>query len=200
MENWIQNYFRILCDLQLNVGITNASQEVIGREEGYQSYIQWVQTAHEQGGKVMFIGNGGSAGIASHVAIDYSKNGHIRSMAFSDSSAITCLSNDCGYENVFAKQIEFHGNAKDVLVAISSSGRSKNILEAVAVAKKLSCKIVTFSGFDQNNSLRQLGDLNFYIASHSYGFVEVAHLGLIHSLLDYITEVLHQPKEAAGAI
>ena len=59
----------------------------------------------------MFVGNGGSAGICSHLAIDFSKNGGLRAMAFNDPSALTCLGNDLGYENVFAKQIEFHGRA-----------------------------------------------------------------------------------------
>jgi len=200
MQNWLQGYFNTLCDLQLNVAVTNLSQEVVSIEKGYQSYIQWIQSAHHQGAKVMFIGNGGSAGIASHVAIDYSKNGHIRSMAFSDASALTCLSNDLGYDNVFAKQIEFHGHSKDVLIAISSSGKSKNILQAVAAARKLGCQVVTFSGFEANNPLRQLGDLNFYVASQSYGFVEVAHLGLIHSILDYITEVQYQAEPQVCAV
>ena len=72
----------------------------------------------------MFVGNGGSAGIASHLAIDFSKNGGLRSLAFNDASALTCLGNDLGYENVFAKQIDFHARAGDLLIAISSSGRS----------------------------------------------------------------------------
>ena len=83
----------------------------------------------------MFVGNGGSAGIASHLAIDFSKNGGMRAMAFNDPSALTCLGNDLGYENVFAKQIEFHGRAGDLLIAISSSGRSPNILNAVKAAR-----------------------------------------------------------------
>ena len=88
----------------------------------------------------MFIGNGGSAGIASHLAIDFSKNGGLRALAFNDPSALTCLGNDLGYENVFAKQIELHGRAGDLLIAISSSGRSPNILNAVEAARCRDCQ------------------------------------------------------------
>ena len=91
--------------------------------------------AHNAGNKIIFIGNGGSAGIASHLAIDFSKNGGLRALAFNDPSALTCLGNDLGYENVFAKQLEFHARPGDLLIAISSSGTSPNILSAVKEAR-----------------------------------------------------------------
>lgn len=141
-------------------------------------------TAHGRGNKVMFIGNGGSAGICSHMAIDYSKNGGIRSMAFNDPAALTCLGNDLGYDQVFAKQVGLHGREGDILVAISSSGRSANILQATDVGMALRCTVFTFSGFDRDNPLRKRGDLNVYLASSEYGFVEVGHLALLHALLD----------------
>jgi D-sedoheptulose 7-phosphate isomerase len=132
----------------------------------------------------MFVGNGGSAGIASHLAIDFSKNGGLRSLAFNDSSALTCLGNDLGYENVFAKQLEFHARPGDLLIAISSSGRSPNILAAVKTARARNCKVVTFSGFTEENDLRKTGDINFFVRSREYGFVEVSHLALCHAVLD----------------
>ena len=132
----------------------------------------------------MFIGNGGSAGIASHCAIDYSKNGGIRSTAFNDGAALTCLGNDLGYENVFAKQIDLHARPGDLLMAISSSGKSMNILKAVDIARERGCAVFTFSGFSPDNPLRTFGDLNFFVDSPEYGFVEISHLALIHSLLD----------------
>jgi D-sedoheptulose 7-phosphate isomerase len=115
------------------------------------------------GNKIIFVGNGGSAGIASHLAIDFSKNGGLRSLAFNDASALTCLGNDLGYENVFAKQLDFHARPGDLLIAISSSGRSPNILNAVKAARAHDCKVVTFSGFTEENDLRKTGDVNFYI-------------------------------------
>jgi D-sedoheptulose 7-phosphate isomerase len=139
---------------------------------------------HDAGNKIIFIGNGGSAGIASHLAIDFSKNGGLRSLAFNDPSALTCLGNDLGYENVFAKQLDFHARPGDLLIAISSSGRSPNILGAVKMARTRDCKVTTFSGFTEENELRRTGDVNFYVRSREYGFVEIAHLALCHAVLD----------------
>ena len=112
------------------------------------------------------------------------KNGGIRSLAFNDSSALTCLGNDLGYENVFAKQLDFHARAGDLLIAISSSGKSPNILAGVAAARAHDCGIVTLSGFSEENALRRTGDVNFYVKSSAYGFVEIAHLSLCHAILD----------------
>src|SRR5262249_25920139 len=132
------------------------------------------------------IGNGGSAAIASHMAADYSKNGHIRALALNDSSMLTCLGNDLGYDRVFAQQIELHARHGDLLMAISSSGRSPTIISAVDAAATAGCGVIRFSGFDPDNPLRTKGDINFYIASDRYGFVEIAHLTICHAILDFL--------------
>lgn len=189
MLDWIENHFNTLRHLQLTTQVTDQQGHLLSLEEGFKRYIHSAKSiGTKRNNKLMFIGNGGSAGIASHLAIDYSKNGHLPATTFCDASALTCLSNDYGYEHVFAKQIEYHGRQGDLLVAISSSGKSANILNAVTTARSLGCAIVTFSGFTPNNPLSQLGDLNFYVDSHEYGFVEVAHLALGHALLDYIIQ------------
>jgi D-sedoheptulose 7-phosphate isomerase len=140
--------------------------------------------AQESGNKVMFIGNGGSMGIATHMAVDFSKAGRMRAMAFGDGAVLTCLGNDCGYEEVFARQIEWHGRPGDVLIAISSSGKSPNILNGVRAARSHQAQVVTFSGFREDNPLRQAGDVNFYVRAMEYGFVEVAHQAILHGILD----------------
>ncbi len=134
--------------------------------------------------KVMFIGNGGSAGIAGHMAIDYAKNGGVRSITFNDASSLTCLGNDLGYDQVFAKQIEMQAIKGDILIAISSSGESKNILNAAERARKMGCDVITLSGFAAGNTLRRSGDVNFYVSSGVYGFVETAHQAILHAILD----------------
>ena len=134
--------------------------------------------------KVIMVGNGGSAGIASHQAVDYWKNGGVRAIAFNDASLLTCIGNDLGFENLFAAPIERFADPDDVVFAISSSGSSPNILNAAAAARKSGCRLVTFSGFAPDNKLRSLGDLNFHVASHSYGLVEIIHLFVIHTILD----------------
>jgi len=135
-------------------------------------------------GKLIFIGNGGSAAIASHMAVDYWKNGGIPALCFNDGAQLTCLSNDYGYETVFAKPIQVFARPGDILIAISSSGQSPNILQGVEAAIGIGCKIITLSGFSPLNPLRRLGDLNIYCASYEYGFVELAHQLVLHMILD----------------
>ena len=184
MKQRITNYFNILAESARNAQVTDASGKPISQEAAWSQATKQVRATHEAGNKLMFIGNGGSAGIASHMAIDYSKNGGIRAMAFNDGAALTCLGNDLGYEEVFAKQIDLHARPGDLLMAISSSGKSINILKAADMARERGCTVYTFSGFTPENPLRNYGDLNFYVDSGEYGFVEITHLALIHSILD----------------
>ena len=130
------------------------------------------------------IGNGGSAGIAGHMAIDFAKNGGVRSVTFNDASSLTCLGNDLGYDQVFAKQVEMQGLPGDILIAISSSGRSANILRAAEQAAAGKCAVVTLTGFTADNPLRAMGAVNFYAPSQVYGFVETAHQMVLHAILD----------------
>jgi D-sedoheptulose 7-phosphate isomerase len=149
------------------------------------------------GNKIILIGNGGSAAIASHVAIDLSKNAHTRAVTFNDAATLTCLSNDYGYEEVFAKQVEYYARPGDTLVAISSSGVSANIIYAVVAANRGGrIATITFSGFDPDNELRRMGHINFYVPSMRYGFVELAHMILLHSMIDKLA-LEHEMIEAA---
>ena len=136
------------------------------------------------GGKAIFIGNGGSAAIASHMAIDYCKNGGFPGLAFNDAAALTCLANDLGYEQAFAHQISNLGKSEDILIAISSSGASANIIAAAETASSINMKLITLSGFEENNSLRKRGHMNFFVPITEYGFVEITHLVLCHAILD----------------
>lgn len=160
----------------------------VGREisqvDAYECSIRLSEETTASGNKLMFIGNGGSAGIASHMAIDFSKNGNMPALAFNDGAALTCLANDFGYDEVFARQMHFHARKGDLLVAISSSGRSPSILRAVDAALEIGCRVITFSGFDAANPLRAMGEVNFHVARQEYGLVEVAHTALVHAIVD----------------
>ena len=186
MQEQLNRWFTALSSALRDAKVTDRSSKSISLEAGCEWVRKAAHEAHDAGNKLIFIGNGGSAGIASHLAIDFSKNGGLRALAFNDASALTCLGNDLGYQNVFAKQLDFHARPGDVLIAISSSGRSQNILEAVKMARSRGCKVVTYSGFTEENDLRQVGDVNFYVHANKneYGFVEVAHLALCHAVLD----------------
>jgi len=133
--------------------------------------------------KVILIGNGGSSAIASHIATDYSKNGGIRTIAFNDAPTLTCLGNDFGIDEIFAKQLEFYALPGDVVIIVSSSGHSGNILRAAGQAFSMGLELVTFSGMNPNNVLRQKGLLSFFVPAKDYGLVELAHLSLLHSIV-----------------
>ena len=152
-------------------------------DAGLKSAKTMFQAAHSTGNKLIFVGNGGSCAIASHMAADFTKNGPMRSVALNDAPTLTCLGNDFGYDQVFAKQIEYYGQPGDVVVIISTSGKSPNILQAAAAAKNGNCEVVTFSGMRPDNGLRQHGSLNFYVPSHDYGLVELSHNALLHSIV-----------------
>ena len=166
------------------VEVNDAHGELLPFENVVVDIVDKMKTLKEKDNKVMFIGNGGSAGIASHQAIDFWKNGGIPSINFNDASQLTCLSNDYGYEYVFEKPITMFGKKGDILIAISSSGTSENILNAVQAAKEKDLFVITMSGFSKENPLRALGDINFYVPSEVYGHVEIAHLILSHTILD----------------
>lgn len=186
MEEPIRQYFDQISKLFSGVQVTDSRKRPMELSNGLSTGIELIVTQTSLGRKVMFIGNGGSAAIASHQAVDYWKNGGMRAIAFNDSSLLTCISNDFGYPHVFAKPIEMFAEHGDILIAISSSGRSENILLAVNVAKDRGCKVITMSGFSADTPLRFAGDVNFYVPSDSYGHVEIVHLALCHSMLDAI--------------
>lgn len=150
--------------------------------------VNLILDAKSRGARVFFIGNGASAAIASHMAADFLKNGVIAAQCFTDGALTTCLANDLGYENVFAKPLEIHGRNGDVLVAISSSGKSRSITLAAEMALNKGMRAITLSGFDPHNPLRALGTVNFYVPSDRYGVVEVAHHAVCHAILDAVID------------
>ena len=140
----------------------------------------------KSGNTIFFIGNGGSAAIASHMTADFLKNGGIKTCSLFDNAVCTCVGNDYGYEYVFSKPLERLIAEKDILVAISSSGSSKNILNAIAVAQKRLAKVITFTGFQQHNAVRSMGDKNVWVPSEEYGIVESIHNLLLQQIVDII--------------
>jgi D-sedoheptulose 7-phosphate isomerase len=136
--------------------------------------------------RIFFLGNGGSNSICSHMMEDFGKMGRFKTFAFSDAALITCYANDYGYEQAMAEYLKLHFEPGDMLVAISSSGNSKNITNAVEVAKNQGGCVITLSGFKPDNRLRQMGHLNFYLESDSYGIVECYHQVILHMVLDIL--------------
>jgi len=143
-------------------------------------------TAHKNGKKIIIIGNGGSAAIASHVAVDLTKTAGIRAINFNEADLITCFANDYGYENWVSEALNSYSDVGDVAIMISSSGKSPNIINAAIQGRKKGLIIITLSGFLSSNPLKSLGELNLWVNSTSYNIIEITHCIWLLSLIDYI--------------
>ena len=126
-------------------------------------------------GKIIIVGNGGSSAIASHVSVDLNKVVGIRSMNFNEYDLITCLANDYGYENWVTKAFEMHLEKNDLTILISSSGSSKNLINAAKYISKKKINLVTFTGFNKNNNLSKYANLSIWTNSKAYNIIENTH-------------------------
>ncbi len=173
---------------ELSLAVSNGAYTSQGRnvveDEAMSLVSKMLSETVSQKGIVYVIGNGGSAGIASHFSNDLMKALQIPSQTLYDSNLMTCLANDIGYENVFSYPLEKLLKPNDLLVAISSSGKSPNIIKAAHVALNRDTPLVTLSGFQVNNPLRQLGHVNYWIDRCDYGLVEMAHFFFLHTIID----------------
>jgi len=152
-----------------------------------------IQAVSQEGKKLIIAGNGGSAAMASHVSVDFTKAAGIRAINFNEADLLTCFSNDYGYERVFEKAVEFYGDEGDLLILISSSGSSTNVVNAAERAKELNIDVITFSGFKSDNPLRKLGDLNFWVESKGYNIIEMTHHIWLLAIVDYIIGDIEYP-------
>jgi len=184
MKKYIEKYHQKFIDLINSIRITDNQGNKLAIFDGIEIVCGVIEKQSHIGGKMFFIGNGGSAAIASHMAIDFWKNGGIQASSFNDASLLTCISNDFGYRHVFEKPIEVFAKEPDIIFAISSSGKSENILRGVQAGRMRGCVIITLSGFNNDNPLSSMGDFNFYVPSLEYGPVEVAHQYVCHYILD----------------
>jgi D-sedoheptulose 7-phosphate isomerase len=139
--------------------------------------------------RIFFIGNGGSNAICSHMMEDYAKIGGFQTFSFSDAALITCFANDYGYEQAMAEWLKIHYQAStDVLVAISSSGNSMNIVNAASYVKGAGGNVITLTGFKPENKLRKTGEINFWLDVADFGMVECFHQVILHVILDTVYE------------
>ena len=179
MENFLEKY------------IDDFSNLVISSEEMINDLLavkDALVLASKKGNKSIIVGNGGSAAIASHFAVDLTKNAKIRCINFNESDLITCFANDYGYENWVAKALEFYADPGDLVVLISSSGRSQNMVNGAEQASAMGLAVISFSGFSPDNPLRRLGDLNLWAASDSYNIVEMTHHVWLLAIVDFLIE------------
>jgi D-sedoheptulose 7-phosphate isomerase len=137
-------------------------------------------------GTITILGNGGSNAIASHIAEDYTKALKKISTSFSDGPRLTCYANDYGYENAFKQFVSEFSDKNGLVILISSSGNSKNILNCAQYCVDNQLKFIILTGFESNNKLRNYSDkaeLDFWVDSKDYGIVECAHEIILHSII-----------------
>ena len=154
----------------------------------FNQALEYIEKISKSKNKVILAGNGGSAAIASHAALDFTKAAGIKSICFNESSLITCFGNDYGYENWIQKALSFFYDKGDLVILISSSGNSPNIINAANYIQTHSGKLITFSGFNERNKLRKKGNVNFYVKSSKYNMVENTHQIWLLSLIDCFIE------------
>ena len=176
------------------LSVNRSDGSAVGIED---AFLLWKETAlliRKQKKTVFLIGNGASASMASHISADLAKNAHVRAEVFSDLSLITAIANDLNYEEVFAEPLRRRMIPGDMLVAVSSSGQSPNVIKAAREAVNLGGIVVTLSAMGPDNALRLLGDINFYVPAETYGAAETCQAAILHFWVDQIVyESLETP-------
>jgi D-sedoheptulose 7-phosphate isomerase len=180
-------YFSAFSRLLERLEVTTRSGESVPIDEGIDSVVEVITSLKDGGGKALLIGNGGSAAIVSHVHNDLCKSVGVRAISFQDVPLLTAVANDHGYQTVFHRLVELWADPLDLLIAVSSSGESENIVKTAVLARDKGCRLVTFTGFGPGNRLRRLGDLNIYAPASDYGYVEMAHSLIAHCITDRAT-------------
>ncbi|MDE6909340.1 MAG: SIS domain-containing protein [Lachnospiraceae bacterium] len=168
--------------------VYTGDSEGMGYGEGIQTLVDCFTRHKRAGAQIFFIGNGGSSAIASHMTADFMKNGGMKTYSLYDNAVTTCMGNDYGYEHIFSRPLEFLVREGDLLVAVSSSGNSRNILNAIRVTREKKASVITFTGFRADNRARQLGDINIHVPCEKYGIVESIHNLMLQEVVDVIME------------
>lgn len=188
-KKWVDN-IRDLHGCLNKLLVWGANQEELSSDEAFYTWMEMTVQLRNECRVVYLIGNGASASMASHLAADLAKNGRLHTQVFTDIALITALANDFSYEEVFAEPLRNRMVAGDMLVAISSSGNSPNIVSAVKIAKGRGGKVVTLSAMSADNAIRKIGDLNFYLPARTYGMAETGHAALLHYWMDGVAGTL----------
>ena len=184
LENYTADYFKDIHDGLKAMKVTDGNGEEISADAALEQWVDICEEKRKKEGVFFFCGNGASATMAEHMSHDCFQNADFLTETVSETSHITAISNDVSYEDVFAYRIKKMLKEKDMLITISSSGNSPNIVKAIETAKQLGIFTVTVSGMKEDNRSRAMGDLNFWVPLRTYGMVESAHAVLLHCWLD----------------
>lgn len=182
-------YIKELFEKIENVEIWNGvAEKCKNYDTGIRLLVDAFTRHKEKQSQLFFIGNGGSSAIASHMTADFMKNGGMNTYSLYDNAVTTCMGNDYGYEHIFSKPLSFLVRPDDLVVAISSSGNSKNIINAIVTAKQKKAEVITLTGFRPDNRVKRMGDINIYIPCEKYGIVESIHNLILQHIVDIIME------------
>lgn len=191
-----QQHLDLLANTLRALSVRERAGAELDPQAGFDRWCAMTLDLREKRRAIYLIGNGASASMASHFAADLAKNGHLHTEVFSDLSLITAISNDISFEQVFAEPLKRRAAAGDMLIAISSSGKSPNVLAAARVARERGLLLITLSAMSADNPLRKSGDLNFYVPAQQYGYAESAHAVILHNYMDMVQA--HTPAEGAS--
>ena len=179
IKNFLKNYYNLQSKL------LNFDDEIF---KSISKVVEEIKKNKKNKKKILIFGNGGSAAIANHFSIDITKNAKYRCINLNESSTITCLSNDYGYEKWVSKALELYADRGDILILISSSGASKNLINAIKFSRKQKKikKIISLTGMNKKNYLYQKSDISFHIKSYSYNLIENTHQIILLSIVDFL--------------
>lgn len=152
--------------------------------------IDLIRQTVASSGRVLIFANGGSAAIASHIAVDFTKTCNVPTMVFHDSAMLTCFANDFGYEHTYEKIVNYFANSNDLVILISSSGESNNLINAAEVCRSLGLKVFTLTGFKSTNRLRTENKFGFWVESVNYNYVEAMHLVFLLNICEFLRKVI----------
>ena len=182
-----KNYLKDMTETLGAITVTDQDGVTLDTDEGFARLAGWVRTCATGRCRVYFVGNGASASMACHFSTDLAKNSCAPTEVFTDPSLITATGNDMGYDETFAYPLKQRMAPGEVLIAISSSGNSPNTVKAMATARELGGRSVSFTAMKPDNTMRAMGDLNFFVPTTTYGMAESAHAVMLHHLIDYFT-------------
>lgn len=189
MNNYAAGYFDLIYKKLNHMEVTDRKGTSLSADEGLAIWAERAQQVKEKTkGLIFFCGNGASASMAEHMSHDWFQNAEINTTTCAEISHVTAISNDISYEDVYAYRIRRIISERDIVVGISSSGNSPNIVKAISTAEENGAFTITLSGKNSDNKIRGMGDLNFYVPLETYGEVESAHAVLLHGALDYFLD------------
>lgn len=183
-QKYLESMSSVLAKTEASIGTSSATVE-----QALDRSLELLKSVQAANGTQFFLGNGASAAFAEHMALDWTKNGGVRSLNPSSAVLLTALANDISYQDSFALFLDRYARKGDLVVTISSSGNSENVLRAITKAREIGCGVITLSGLKPDNSSRKQGDVNFYSPARTYGITECAHQVILHMMIDAFMKI-----------